>query len=382
MLSESRPTPAPEDVVAGYSRPRPTTTWRHRALATLVILTGLGSVAGFTKITYDDLPRSWAEDTPAVTLTAEEVAAARAVPSYNGAVPVLAYHFVTSRTDNDLAGDYTTTTTEFAQHMAILAEAGFTTVTARQAQAFAENGAALPDKPILLTFDDGHATNRHVVDPILEQHGFNAVGFLITGRVADEDKPEAFHLSLNDVRALESSGRWEFGSHTHGQHRRGEGEDGSDVTVLDHRVRTEDGDLETAEAYLERIHADLAASREWMTQHLVDPLWQFAYPMGGRGTTGVNAMEEELHAALVDHGFDLAYTVGEHETTHSVVQTTGTLAQPRIDITRDTSATQMLDDIVQSLPVTEGGEQPVGWFDGWFEGWDRGQESVSPRSRR
>lgn len=369
-MPEPQATPRPHEVVAGYSRPRPRTTWRYRAMVGLLWILGLGSTAGFAKVTYDDLPRTWAEDPPAVQLSAPEVAAARAVPSYDEAVPVLAYHFVTSRTDNGIDSDYTTTTEEFAAQMAILDEAGFTTVTARQVQAFAEEGATLPDKPILLTFDDGHATNRHVVDPILAEHDFSAVAFLITGRVLDTTDDQGFHLTLQDVHALEESGRWEFGSHTHAMHLRGEGADGEDVTLLDHRVRTGSGDLETPQEYVNRVDADLAASRAWLEEHLQDPLWQFAYPMGGRGSQGEGAMEAELRASLQAHGFDLAYTVGEHDVAHSLVPTTDPQAQPRIDVYRDTPPTELLALIEQSLPVDQGGEQPVGWFDGWYEGAD------------
>lgn len=367
MLPESPLTPAPEEVVAGFSQERPPKTWRYRAMATAIILLGCGSIAGFTKITYDDLPRSWAEDIPAVTLTSQEVAAAHAVPSYDGAVPVLAYHFVTSRTDNDLAGPYTTTPEEFATHLAALDEAGFTTVTAGQVQRFVEDGDPLPEKPIMMTFDDGHITNRYVVDPILEQHGFTAVGFLITGRVRDSTGTQEFHLDLADVQALEATGRWEFGSHTHAQHRFAEGMHGERVTALDHRIRTEDGDLETAQEYAARIDADLEASATWLRTNLENPVWQFSYPMGGRGTQGEAAMEDELQAALHEHGFEVAYAVSEHPTAHSIVPSTERMAQPRIDMERGTTATEMLDAIVQSLPVDEGGEQPVGWFGGWVD---------------
>lgn len=367
---DTQSTPGPEDVVAGYSRPRPPITWRYRALVATVGVVGLGAVLGFTKITYDDLPRTWVEEPPVVTLSAEQVAAAHAVPSYDNAVPVLAYHFVTSRTDNDIAGTYTTTTEDFAEQMALLDEAGFSTITAEQARAFVEDGEKLPDKPMLLTFDDGHATNRDVVDPILEQHGFNAVGFLITGRITTDDTPANFHLSLADVAALEASGRWEFGSHTHALHQKARGAGGEEVTMLDHLVVTENGELETDEEYSARIEADLSASREWMQAHLEDPLWQFAYPMGGRGTQGEGAMEDELHKALRANGFVVAFAVGEHEAAHSMVATTAALAQPRIDMERDTTALDMLSAIVQSLPEDVGGEQPTGWFDGWYEGWD------------
>lgn len=359
---DSTPTPAPGEVIAGYSSRRPPRTWGYRLMATALVLIGIGSIAGFTKITFEDLPRSWEEDVPVVTLTAEEIAAAHAVPSYDSAVPVLAYHFVTSRTDNDLSGPYTTTPAEFATHMAALDEAGFTTITAEELQGFVQDGDPLPDKPILLTFDDGHATNRHVVDPILARHDFNAVGFLITGRVSEDTSQTGFHLTRQDVQALEATGRWQFGSHTHGLHHKAEGLYDEQVTALDHRIHTEAGDLETEQEYAARIAADLDASVAWMQANLADPLWQFSYPLGGRGAgEAATTMEAELHAALAEHGFDLAYTVGEFVTEHSVTPTNARLIQPRIDMPRGTSATQMLESIVQSLPVDVGGEQPLDW---------------------
>lgn len=372
-MPDSRPTPSPDQVVAGYSRPRPPVTWRYRLSVALAGLACLSATAGFAHITYDDLPRVWHEDPPAVELTAVEVAAAQAVPDYDRAVPVLAYHFVSSRTDNGIANPYTTTTEEFARQMAILDEAGFTTISAQQAQDFAEHGTPLPEKPILLTFDDGHATVRHVVDPILAQHSFRAVAFLITSRIHDVKDTSGFHLTLTDVHALEASGRWELGSHTHAMHQRAVGPDGEEYTMLDHRVITDAGLLETEAQYVARVEADLAASREWLVANVDTPLWQFAYPMGGRGSQGPYAMEEQLTAALQRQGFAFAYTVGEHEVAHSLVPTTAAMTQPRIDVYRDTSPAELLDLIVQSLPVDQGGEQPDGWFNGWYEGYESRQ---------
>lgn len=366
FVPEPRETPRPHEVTPGYSRPRPELTWRYRIVVGLVGLLGIGAVAGFASMTYASIPPTWDERPPEVTLSAAEVAAAQAVPSYDGAVPVLAYHFVTSRTDGGIDGPYTVTAETFATQMAALDEAGFTTVTAQQVEDFTEGAVPLPDKPILITFDDGHATNRHVVDPILARHNFTAVGFLITGRIENDEA--GFHLTLADVQALEETGRWEFGSHSHALHRHGEGGDGSEVTALDHRVRTQSGELETLAEYAERIDADLSASRSWLELHVNEPVPQFSYPMGGRGAQGSPDLEATLHATLREHGFGFAYTVTEHEESHSLVPTTATMAQPRIGVYRDTDTLQLLEEIVESLPIDQGGEQPTGWFDGWVDG--------------
>jgi hypothetical protein len=93
------------------------------------------------------------------------------------AVPVLMYHHV-----SPAAGAVTVSPVHFADQMAMLAREGYTTLSAR---AFSEYlaGKPVPAKSVVLTFDDGYLDNWVHAHPVLAEHGFTALGFLVSGWV-------------------------------------------------------------------------------------------------------------------------------------------------------------------------------------------------------
>jgi peptidoglycan/xylan/chitin deacetylase (PgdA/CDA1 family) len=74
---------------------------------------------------------------------------------------------------------------EFELHMAHLAATGYHSISLRQLHDWSRSGAALPPKPIVITFDDGFAGNfRHAV-PVLRQFGLTGTFFVVTNRIED-----------------------------------------------------------------------------------------------------------------------------------------------------------------------------------------------------
>ena len=69
-------------------------------------------------------------------------------------VPVLNYHQVEVKDGNPL----TLHPEQFEAQMAYLKEEGYTTVTIDELMDACENGAALPEKPVVITFDDGYVS--------------------------------------------------------------------------------------------------------------------------------------------------------------------------------------------------------------------------------
>jgi hypothetical protein len=71
--------------------------------------------------------------------------------------PILMYHYISyAPEDADaILADLTVTPELFSEHLAFLQEAGFTSVTMAQMWAALSEGAELPEKPIVFTFDDG-----------------------------------------------------------------------------------------------------------------------------------------------------------------------------------------------------------------------------------
>lgn len=254
--------------------------------------------------------RTWAEPVPSITLTPAEQAAAAAMPAHPGAVVVLTYHEVSSRSEADGAGTYTLATEAFARQMAALKHAGYRTVTTADVLAFVRGKRALPDRSVLLTFDDGHATDLGVADAILAQHGFRAASFVITGTV----KPggaATYHLNAEQIRTMAASGRWEIGSHTHASHYRRAAGPLPVATALDHRLTLPSGAQETMAQWRARVDADLAASQRFLTSVLGHPATAFAYPYGAYSSENsppaeMEAIRTQLAALLTKNGFSMA----------------------------------------------------------------------------
>ena len=79
-------------------------------------------------------------------------------------------------------------TANFAAQLDYLRGAGFTTMTAAELSARQATGIGpLPDRPIVLTFDDGYADFHSRAMPLLDRHGFTATLFVTTGWGQDAD---------------------------------------------------------------------------------------------------------------------------------------------------------------------------------------------------
>ena len=83
------------------------------------------------------------------------------------AVPVLNYHQINDRDENSL----TVHTDEFDEQMKYLSDNGYHTITPEEMMDAWENGTPLPEKPVILTFDDGYVDNYKNAYPGEEAFG-------------------------------------------------------------------------------------------------------------------------------------------------------------------------------------------------------------------
>ncbi|WP_405738664.1 polysaccharide deacetylase family protein [Anaerovibrio slackiae] len=70
---------------------------------------------------------------------------------------------------------------DFEQHMKWLKEYGYTSITPEELYEFIVNGSELPEKPVLITFDDGYKDNYTNAYPIMKKYGFKGTIFVVTG---------------------------------------------------------------------------------------------------------------------------------------------------------------------------------------------------------
>lgn len=98
-------------------------------------------------------------------------------------VPVLNYHMT-----GDLNQALCITAESFEQQIKYLYDNGYNTITPDQLMAHLKYGNPLPEKPVMITFDDGYLDNYTVAYPILKKYGQRAVFFLIAGYIGTDSR--------------------------------------------------------------------------------------------------------------------------------------------------------------------------------------------------
>lgn len=196
-------------------------------------------------------------------------------------VPVLLYHHLEPGADG--SNGAVISTEEFAAQMAWLADNGYTSVTTADLLDWLNGAQPLPDRPVMITFDDGYRSNYAYAYPVLQQHGFTGVVFMVTS-LAGQKFGSLEYLGWEDMRALTASGVIEIQAHSHDGHRL----IGGEPALI---AWSEEGILE-----------DWRKLTEAMAAEGLPPVVAYAYPFGAHDEEAVNA----LRAAGVRLGFTVA----------------------------------------------------------------------------
>lgn len=328
---------------------------RHRAAAAglfasvLRMTTMMVAVCalGVAAVAWIDLSRPF--DPPRLApVTAPAAGDATTVPSYPGAVTVLTYHNVSDRDPSAK----TLTRQSFAEHMATLSALGYQTVSlATVRDLIRHKPVHLPERPLLLTFDDGSLTTWTTIDPVLDRYHFTAVAFLTTDQLVEPGTPSYF-LSTRQVRQLQETGRWEFGSHTAAMDRLVP-IPGDVQAPITNRILTSRG-VEDVAQWRSRVASDLARSQKRLKKMTGSSSIAFSYPFGDAGNgSNVPQIGTELPALLDAAGFDIAF-VGENVPTghvDAVTESSPRWLLPRIGVRRTTSIEDLLKTIKDSMPT-------------------------------
>ena len=120
-------------------------------------------------------------------------------------VPSLMYHYVSWLPPSDpnmaLRKDLTVSPTDFEAMLKYLRDNGYHAITAKDLWWSLDQTAALPSKPVILTFDDGYADAYSIVLPLLQAYGMTGTFFVTVNLV---DRPG--YMSRAEVRALADAG--------------------------------------------------------------------------------------------------------------------------------------------------------------------------------
>jgi peptidoglycan/xylan/chitin deacetylase (PgdA/CDA1 family) len=157
-------------------------------------------------------PTPTATQTPSPTATRTRVPTTATPPPRVARVPILMYHYVSVLPpDADkVRMDLTVSPDAFQTQMDYLTTNGYHPIRLSDLADYLLDGAPLPDKPIVLTFDDGYADNYANVFPTLRIRKFPATFFIITEFV---NESRWGYLSWAQLAEMVKGGM-EIGSHS------------------------------------------------------------------------------------------------------------------------------------------------------------------------
>lgn len=135
----------------------------------------------------------------------------------------------------------------FEKQMKYLYENGFYTATLDELQSFLDGKISLPEKTVVITFDDGYLTNGIYAYPIMKKYNFRGTIFMIGHRV---DAPQRLFdpsdtQSISIKRAYRYTDVFDFESHTYDLHGKDENKipviiSSDENTILDDLVKIKD----------------------------------------------------------------------------------------------------------------------------------------------
>lgn len=169
--------------------------------------------------------RKWIVAAVAVLLGLCVLVAVVAVPRTPAAqtadVAILMYH---AFTENEAeTSSVCTLASEFERQLSALRDAGYTSVGYADLIGFVNGKGKLPEKPLLISIDDGYQNNLDLAAPLLEKYGFCANIAVIGVSIGhttykDTDIPIMPHFSLEDARPWIKRGVLTVTTHSYDMH--------------------------------------------------------------------------------------------------------------------------------------------------------------------
>lgn len=223
--------------------------------------------------------RGAALGTAAATLGTEAIAQLGAEPwpgihaqATEARVPVLMYHDVL--TPPEVFFDLTPE--DFEAHLQTILDNGLTPVSPDQLLQHLRTGAPLPEKPVLITLDDGYVGHYEHVLPLLQKYQVPATFFVFPGKI-DGDIAGRSTLTWDQLKTMAAEPL---------------------VTIASHSV-THPPDLR--ELSDEDLAYEVVESKRRLESQLGMPMRYFSYPTG--------YYDERVAQAVADAGYLAAFTM-------------------------------------------------------------------------
>ncbi len=206
-------------------------------------------------------------------------------PAVSDGIPTLMYHKIGAPPPGSKLKKLWVSPEEFRRQLAYLKENGYAAISFSDWRDAEKGIKPLPEKPVLITFDDGYMNNYELAYPILREFGMKGCVFLVYETM---DKHNAWHdpasepwmkmLTWAQIKEMQDSGVIEFGSHT-----------------MRHR--------NLAETPLDEVRWELTESKRRLEEKLGREVVAFAYPYGS------GAYKPEIRAAALQAGYRFDFSI-------------------------------------------------------------------------
>lgn len=213
------------------------------------------------------------------------------------------------------AEQFTTSTRNLAGHFDWLRSHGYHVISLQQLIDARRGRGTLPDKAVLLTFDDGLRSAYTNVFPLLKTYKYSAVMAVVgawtdlsdDGKVDNGAQPltrEDF-ATWDELREMQNSGLVEIASHTYNQHHGilANAQGNLIPAVVTHEYHPLTHDYETDEEYIARLRADLTRNSDEIREKLGRAPRAIMWPYGE-----YSRVSDEIAASL---GMTVSFTLGD-----------------------------------------------------------------------
>lgn len=189
------------------------------------------------------------------------------------ALPVLMYHHFTLQEAKP--NSTIVSAKSFKEQMTALKNAGYTTITPYQLNDFMLKKAGLPEKPIMITMDDGYRSNMEIAAPILKELGMNATVFTICVNVnkTDINSNDIPKFYWQDANEWVRNGTFVIQSHTFDMHQKAS----QGISGRDGAYQKPD---ETDEEYIAALKRDAALAKLTVEAGMFSKYVSVAFPYG------------------------------------------------------------------------------------------------------
>lgn len=184
------------------------------------------------------------------------------------------------------------------------------------------NGKPLPEKPIIITFDDGNESFYHYAYPILKQHNMKAV-LSIVGSFTDTYSKNEDHninysyLTWKQINELSKSSYVEIANHTYNLHNNEKGRQGCLPKANENK-----------EEYKNILEKDIKKLQEDITKYTAKTPTTFTYPFGkfnkdtekivkDMGFSAILTCEERINIIDINNK-DFLYRLGRFNRPHNI----------------------------------------------------------------